>query len=341
MMLQAARQDTAARRGRRRAGSGRRLSALLVLASLAVSLAPVHAQSRSGGPDDPRYYVEILVFQRDTATEPLYRFPGEPAVDQALALWPLVETRLYYDPQTARLEREPAGGRPDFSYGQWSGQRPGTGLAEPAGPRPDGPFDRQPRSADSSLARPGEALPPPAPASLARSAPLLPVTDLFVAMPEASLIMVREWRALDAEPGLTPLIQRGWHQPAATFGDPQPVRVFGGPLLDRQQQDSAGMLLGARASEPVFAVDGTVALERGRFLHLRIDLALHRKDRRGAPHYDDMQTLQQPGNHTTHRITQRRQVTLDAVNYFDHRFFGVVALVKQWPPDGGEAQEDP
>ncbi len=329
---------------------------------LALALAPAWGQPQAGDSDDPRYYVEVLVFQRDTASEPLYRFPDEPVVDQALTLWPLVETGLAINPESGLLERTlarpPAGYAPD----RWRRQPSDAGYRQRPDPRSGDTFEsraedaadavppRDPLDPETEELADGainaespafELFPPPAPPALARSAPLLPMTDLFVAVPAESLIMVREWRALGAEPGFTPLTLRGWHQPAATFGDPQPVRLFGGPLLDREELDSAGMLLGAQAREPVFAVDGTVALERGRFLHLRIDLALHRKDRRGAPHYDDIKTLQQPGNYTTHRITQRRQVTLNAVNYFDHRFFGVVALVKQWPLEGGEPQENP
>ncbi len=186
---------------------------------------------------------------------------------------------------------------------------------------------------------PGFARPRPQPEISAF--PLRPVTDLFVAMPEQQLVMSREWRAVSAEPGLQPLAQRGWHQPAASFGDPQPVRVHGGAVVDSIVRDNAALLLGSVARTPVYAVDGTAALERGRFLHLRIDLAMHLKDRRGAPHYGDLQTLEQPGNYTTHRISERRQVTLNAVNYFDHAFFGVVALVKLWPPEGGEQRENP
>ncbi|MEM6573381.1 MAG: CsiV family protein [Pseudomonadota bacterium] len=342
--------------------SGRLVHIGILGALLLLMLAPALGQPRGGDAEDPRYYVEILVFQRDTASEPLYRFPDEPALDQALTLWPLVETSLFLNTETGLLQRSVVTPQTGYAPGRWQAQPPTAEQRQ----RPDpftrstvepltdegaetlpanDPLDPQGQEPISDEAGSGgiglELLPPPAPAALARSAPLLPVTDLFVAVPAESLIMVREWRALAAEPGLSPLTLRGWHQPAATFGDPQPVRLFGGALLDRQELDSAGMLLGAQAREPVFGVDGTVALERGRFLHLRIDLALHRKDRRGAPHYDDIKTLQQPGNYTTHRITQRRQVTLDAVNYFDHQFFGVVALVKQWPPEGAEPQENP
>jgi len=159
-------------------------------------------------------------------------------------------------------------------------------------------------------------------------------------MADERLVMSREWQALAAEPGLSPVAQRGWHQPAATFGDPQPVRVYGGVIVDNIRKQSADTFLRSTDTQAVYSVDGTAALERGRFLHLRVDMALHLKDRRGAPHYGDIRTLEQPGSYTTHRITERRQVTLNAVNYFDHRFFGVVALVKPWPLQASEQQEN-
>ncbi|MFK7956682.1 MAG: CsiV family protein [Lysobacterales bacterium] len=249
---------------------------LAVLLGLFVGIPAATGQTSTTDTSEVRYYVEILVFQRENAQESLYRFPGEPDSQASLDLWPV--------------------------------------NVSPFGrPRPNQPTN---------------------------GVPLRPVTDLFVAMADDVLVMTREWQALSAEPALTPLAHRGWHQPAATFGDPQPVRVNSAVVVDTILKDTPTVFIGNQISEQVFSVDGTVALERGRFLHLRLDVAMHLKGRRGAPHYGDIATLEQPGSYTTHRITERRQVSLDAVNYFDHRFFGVVALVKQWPLEGAEQQEN-
>ncbi len=248
-----------------------------LLWTLVFNVPSVLAQNSNNDTGEARYYIEILVFQRENAQEFLYRFPGEPDTTDSLDLWPINSS----------------------PFGRPSPSQPTTGI------------------------------------------PLRPVTDLFIAMGDDELVMVREWQALAAEPALAPIAHRGWHQPAATFGDPQPVRLNNAVMVDTIVKDTPNVFIGADDSEAIYNVDGTVALERGRFLHLRVDLALHLKGRRGAPHYGDIATLEQPGSYTTHRITERRQVSLDAVNYFDHRFFGVVALVKQWPLEGAEEQENP
>ncbi|MEM9533794.1 MAG: CsiV family protein [Pseudomonadota bacterium] len=292
----------------------RPLSCLLI-AFAALGLGPVAAQpsSDTSVPED-RYYVELIVFERDDAREKLYRWPGEPATRSALDLW----RRLHRlgDPL-----RSPVGDGSSNSVGEPRGDSLentlGDSLKDPLG--------------DPLSSRRDPATP----------TPLLPASDLFQAQDAGRLIMVREWRSLSAEPWLTPLAHRGWHQPAIPFGDPQPIRIWGGATVGRTATDATGLLLSGR-TEPIFQVDGTAALERGRFLHLRMDIAVHRPGRPNSTHYSDLNTLEQPGDFMTYRIRERRQVTLNAVNYFDHAFLGVIALVKTWPLDNaGDSTNNP
>lgn len=281
----------------------------LLFAAAAFLAGPVAGQSTTTAsvPED-RYYVELIVFERDDAREKLYRWPGEPATRSALDLW----RRLHRMGNPLRSPvGDPSGDSADNPLGDALGDPLGDNLADPLGGK------REP----------------------AAPSPLLPASELFQAQDAGRLIMVREWRALSAEPWLTPLAHRGWHQPAIPFGDPQPIRIWGGATVGRTATDATGLLLSGR-TEPIFQVDGTAALERGRFLHLRLDIAVHRPGRPDSTHYSDLKTLEQPGDFMTYRIRERRQVTLNAVNYFDHAFLGVIALVKTWPLDNASDPTD-
>lgn len=162
--------------------------------------------------------------------------------------------------------------------------------------------------------------------------PLLPASSLFEPLTAEQQIMHREWQNLGNAGQYRPLLQLAWQQPAASFGDPQPVRVRGGAIIHRPLDSRAGLLLGQIPAVPIYEVDGIVALERGRYLHLRVDVTLNQAPSGRPPHRSDLATLERPAYYQTWRITERRQVTTGAINYFDHRHFGLIALVREIEP---------
>lgn len=75
------------------------------------------------------------------------------------------------------------------------------------------------------------------------------------------------------------------------------------------------------ADQGRYAVDGTVTLVRGRFLHLDVDLSLLEAAGRTVKYSDD------PGNLPLYRLTESRRIRSSELHYFDHPRFGVIARV--------------
>lgn len=75
-------------------------------------------------------------------------------------------------------------------------------------------------------------------------------------------------------------------------------------------------------------MNGTITLHQSRFLHLGLDLALY-----GMP--GEFTRALPPGigseasNREIFRIRQSRRISLGKASYFDHRHFGVIALVEK------------
>lgn len=215
------------------------------------------------------------------------------------------------------------------SYYRWPGE-PDTGSA----------IDLHPVAGEDPAEPPGTVFgdaasrrfPPPA-----QPSPLSPTGPVFEAIEPEAYRLGEDWQRLAEARDYRPLVHLAWRQPAASFGEPQPVRVHGGGVVEHGRVDASRLLLGPdRGIEPVEAIDGTVALERGRFLHLRLDLALHTPARGGHGHPLDPITLEHGGAYFTFRLTERRQIQAGVVHYFDHERFGLIALVEKWEPPASE-----
>ena len=163
--------------------------------------------------------------------------------------------------------------------------------------------------------------------------PLTPAKQAFELLDPAGFTLAEDWRRLAESRDYQPLVHLAWRQPAASFGDPQPVRVHGGGAIEQRSGDASYVLRAPeRVPLRVEAIDGTVAFERGRYLHLRIDISLHLPA--AAGHQADPITLENTRSFFTFRLSERRQIQAAAVNYFDHQRFGLIAVVEKWqPPD--------
>jgi len=143
------------------------------------------------------------------------------------------------------------------------------------------------------------------PAQPSTVAPASPQSALVRTLPPAEFQLNALEARLRSSGAYVPLAHAAWLQSASPWGTRE------GIPLQRLGLDAAGL-------------SGSVALERGQFLHL--DLALDYADAQppaalGAP----------PG--TVFTLRQSQRVRFYERNYFDHPAFGVIALVT--PAQGG------
>ena len=99
------------------------------------------------------------------------------------------------------------------------------------------------------------------------------------ALAAEELLLTNAWRRLDRNRAYQPLLHRGWRQPAAPFGEALPIRIHGGAIVVQAPESLPFFPFTTEyhaddEHQSVEELDGSIAFERGRFLHLRIDLAL-------------------------------------------------------------------
>jgi hypothetical protein len=83
------------------------------------------------------------------------------------------------------------------------------------------------------------------------------------------------------------------------------------------------------------SVEGTIRLERGRYLHLDMDLLL-RENATHPPGY----FAEGPGITPAYRLTEKRRIKSSELHYFDHPRFGVLALVTPYSAPAQTVEED-
>ncbi|MDX1569092.1 MAG: CsiV family protein [Xanthomonadales bacterium] len=132
-----------------------------------------------------------------------------------------------------------------------------------------------------------------------------------------------------------PLLTMAWEQKAEVFGATAPVSVRGGRVLERSEAPAISLLDKATDPTQLTEVEGTATLERGRFIHVALDLAFRRPQNTEGPVLPMTTRLRFDVDHRyqVHRINESRQVELDRVQYFDHPKFGALVLVKAVEPD--------
>jgi len=284
-----------------------KLTACLI-AALLLPAGFVGAQSNEE-PAPDYYRIEFIVFRYNHQQEPAYRWPGEPDTSAALDL---------FAPPTPD---DPALGLLDDS-------RLHQAVFGDAAAHLDA-LDNTPVSGPSLV-------------EIAHPAPIQALSD-------DQMTLNREWQRLERNAAYQPLIHRGWQQIAAPFEDAQAIQIHGGALLVAGQKLTPVFEFGNQSTSgieqaAVREIDGTITFERSRYLHLKLDLALHVpiteapiSNPLAAPLRDSPDALPANQSYRSYRLLEQRQIKIGSLNYFDHRHFGVIARVEKWePPKPGE-----
>jgi hypothetical protein len=151
------------------------------------------------------------------------------------------------------------------------------------------------------------------------------------------------YRRLRNLPGIRPLAHLAWRQIGLDADKAIPVHITSG---DGQQVFSG---------ERIPTLEGTARLHRARYLHLELDLRYFRPDLSalqptpaatpsepeapaGPPGAgaEPTEGLQQPTPRETvpmyFRLTESRRMRSREIHYFDHPYFGVIALITPYEP---------
>lgn len=188
---------------------------------------------------------------------------------------------------------------------------------------------------------------------------LLPLPDAvrFLPAPPEAGTLESAWQRLERSASYRPVVRMAWRQRVGAFSNPIPVRVRGGEVIAHREADRAAPTLaeggtlpaaglsqgasGAREPRAVHEIDGTIALVRGRFLHVNADLVFRDSStslvtRGVSPAYGDRNAL---AAFPTWHITERREIQPGEVHYFDHPRFGVIVVATPWlaPEETDEA----
>ncbi len=113
-----------------------------------------------------------------------------------------------------------------------------------------------------------------------------------------------------------PIAHLAWRQPMFAFQSSRRVSLSQ-ELLIATQAGSAG---------EEFSLEGTVALQRGRYINLELDLKLSEAG-------DLWQwELNEDVRDSVYRLKERRQIKLDETHYYDHGAFGAIIRVSSYTP---------
>lgn len=186
-----------------------------------------------------------------------------------------------------------------------------------------------------------------------QTGPLLPLPDAlrFLPAPDGTLTLDEAYARLERSPRYRPILRMAWRQRVGGLRNPVPVRVQGGEELGRLGSDENGTALPApsirqgisNTPRAIREVDGTIALVRGRYLHLQLDLVFREPGtslvtRGVAPAYGNAGPY---ARFPTWHIAERREIRPGELQYFDHRRFGVIAVATPWlVPEQEPAQPD-
>lgn len=181
--------------------------------------------------------------------------------------------------------------------------------------------------------------------------PLLPLPQAlrFLPAPEGTGTLDEARARLERSPRYRPIIRLAWRQRVTAFSDPVPVRVYGGEVLARQEPESVEPALLRETGRnddrelAIHEVDGKVALVRGRYLHLHVDLVFREQAKSilahgTSPTYIDTGPY---SAHPTWHISERREIQPGELQYFDHRRFGVIAVATPWLAPEPDSDSDP
>jgi len=192
---------------------------------------------------------------------------------------------------------------------------------------------------DETLSNNTFAMTRPGPAKPARTTSITPLrtaADGIVPLLDSDLQLDHILNRLKRSSAFAPLLHLGWTQETMAFGEIQPILIEAGQVVSRAGEDSSFLLFSDRKNRTdIHEIDGTVALERSRFLHFRIDLALHALRDEQTAVEDQKNTIEfvPTGNYRSYRLEDRRQTRDGQLHYFDHPLFGVIARISKIEAD--------
>lgn len=170
------------------------------------------------------------------------------------------------------------------------------------------------------LARAVELAPP-------TSDPLIEAPRPFQQLGVEALTLAAVARRLASSPGYEPLVHIAWRQPVGPQTDTPAVRVY--------REDSAGALPeDATVAEAVRTIDGSVRINRNRFLHVDVDLVYSRM-RTPAPALFGIGGGEDRGPELF-RLQQSRRINSNELHYFDHPAFGLLVKLAPYEAPGQE-----
>ena len=258
------------------------------------------------------YRIEVIVFRHAVTDDPAYRWPGQPDTRAANDLFPTITENdsiqdLLHSDEPHQAVYGDAAANLDVLQAP---SAPGPALIEVEQPSPIQPLDAE------------------------------------------EMALADAWRRLDRNRGYQPLVHLGWRQPASPFSESLPIRIHGGTVIVEALTDSPLSPFSFdsdadNANQTVEELDGSISFERSRFLHLHVDLALHIPLTQLQGSSQATTPLLDPSNapdidepYRTYRLVERRQIKTGSINYFDHRRFGVIALVDKWEPPVDESTDN-
>ncbi|MCB1762477.1 MAG: peptidoglycan binding protein CsiV [Gammaproteobacteria bacterium] len=128
------------------------------------------------------------------------------------------------------------------------------------------------------------------------------------ATPSGSRQLAGAREALERAGGLTPVIHTAWRQPVSGRTTAR------GVYIRSERETAPGVAL----------VEGLVKISIGRYLHVDLDLVMHRAPEGSAA---------LPGRYQSYRFEEHRRMRSKEVHYIDHPLMGMLILIT--PAGGG------
>lgn len=169
-----------------------------------------------------------------------------------------------------------------------------------------------------------------------------PPSSGFAPLPISERQLTDVYQRLEASSSYQPIVHAGWRQLATPYREARAVRIQGGEILDRRQkqlldQHTADESLPANDPWPrvemITTIDGTAKLSLGNEPQLLLDLIFRTRDTFNPLRNISRAYQSQDEQHfNTWHLREHRAMDTGELQYFDHRRFGVVALVTPWQP---------
>jgi hypothetical protein len=160
------------------------------------------------------------------------------------------------------------------------------------------------------------------------------VREAPVSLDVMSSVMQQTMRRLRSSANFHPIVFTAWEQSRIDYHPP--VRVHDEEMIAQHLYFPNQLaFVDLRESDlfedyltPYYRLDGTVQLQRTRFLHLNLDFE-YRQELLPRPELQDSDQFlpPSPGPAMMHSLEQSRQIRIDDMQYFDSPYLGVLVRV--------------